>query len=636
MTSDLQVGVGKRSIAEAKAKRPLHVHDRVIVVGAFHGLTVLGHLVVVGMQGVDVLGIGEGQLAGEILVTRKEGSEGIGAIVGGQHHVYHGGSQRLNISDETGTALAEHQHDGLSESSQFTDQFLLVRRQVKVVHVAGRLAVGVLTHAGYNDVGSAGSGNGLGNAGSIFLLPLHGGLVIHHAGLVGHVREAGLEGLHNGIVLRNIFVGGTLPAVAPATVKGTKAVGIGTGYENLLVLRERQDAVILEQDLALQGGLIRLAGKLRCIEAGIFRLFPHRMLKQAQTHLQAQHAADGVIEAGLGDAAFLHQLYNHVAAHRVIGIHDHVNTGIDTHGHSLFFVGGHVVADVEVVNVGPVGHQHAVPVQLLFHPAGEKKGIGVRRNTVDGSRVHHSGERAGAEALQERSEELLAKVVLGDVGRCAVLARGRNAVTHKVLDGNGHVLLINMVGVCTLQGQRLLTGHLGLQIRVFTEALPDTGPAGIASQVHHRREHPRHLRGAGLISHGNAHLPGKLAVEGSAQVNLLRVQGAFIDIGRAVNHIQAIDAGNANGLHGLFLNLTHHGGRMLAGVCSIVHHIEDGTNFIMADDTLQFGGIDGLMRIVFQGGYIELDQLAGLFFQSHFGKHTLHLGLNGLVGGNGG
>ena len=402
------------------------------------------------------------------------------------------------------------------------------------------------------------------------------------------------------------------------------------------MLRQGQDAVILQEHLALQGRLVRLAGILGSGKTGIRMLFPERMVKQAQTNLQAKDTADGVVKTRLGDAAFLHQLDNGRAALGIVRIHDHVDTGVDAHGYSLFLVGGHMVTHIEVVNIGPVGHQHAVPAKLLLHPAGEQQCIGVRGNAVDGGRVHHSGKGTGAEALQKRSEELLTKVVLGNVGRCAVLARSRDAIAHEVLDGNGHVLQVNVVGIGALQGQGFLAGHLGLQIGIFAEALPDTGPAGIATEVHHRGEHPRHLRGAGFVGHGRTHLPGKLAVEGGAQVDLLRIQGTFVDIGRAVNHIQAVDAGNADSFHGLLLNLAHHGGRMFAGVGGVMHHIEDGAHLVLSDDFVQLGGIDGLMGIVLQRGYIELDQLASLFFQCHFLQDTLHLGLNGLVGGNGG
>ena len=299
----------------------------------------------------------------------------------------------------------------------------------------------------------------------------------------------------------------------------------------------------------------------------------------------------------------------------------------------------------EVVNVGPVRDQHAVPAQLLLHPAAQQNGVGVGGNAVDGGRVHHGGEGAGAEALQEGSEELLAEIVLCNDGRGAVLAGNRNAVTHEVLDGDGGILQADMIGVGALDGQGFLAGHLGLQVGIFTEALPDARPAGVAAQVHHRGEHPRHLGGTGLISHGTAHQAGIFPVEGGRQVYFLRIERTVREVRGTVNHVQAIDAGNADGFHALFLNLAHHGGRLLARMGGVVHHIEDGAHLILADNLVQLGRIDGLAGLVFQYGNVKLDQLAGLFFQGHPLEDLFHLGfyrlvcrdcLTAVVGGTGG
>ena len=184
----------------------------------------------------------------------------------------------------------------------------------------------------------------------------------------------------------------------------------------------------------------------------------------------------------------------------------------------------------EVVNIGPVRHKHTVPAKLLFHPSAEEDGVGVGGDAVDGGTVHHCGEGAGAEALQERSKEFLPEVILRDDGGSAVLTAHGNAVTHEVLDGHGNVLKVYVVGVFALKGQGFLAGKFGLQVRVFAEAFPQTGPAGITAEVHDRGEHPGNLRCAGFISHCMAHLAGEFTVESGAQVNLLRVQGAFAEV----------------------------------------------------------------------------------------------------------
>ena len=248
------------------------------------------------------------------------------------------------------------------------------------------------------------------------------------------------------------------------------------------------------------------------------------MLEQAQTDLQAQHAADGIIDAGHRDLALLGQVHDHVHAFRIVRVHDHVDAGIDAQRDSLPLVSRHVVARIEIVDVGPVRHQQAVPVQLLLHPAGEQQRIGMRRDAVDGGGIHHGGEGAGLEALLERAEEFFAQVILSDIGRGAVLSGERHAIAHEVLEAHGTVLQADVIGVAALDGDRLDAGHLGLQVRIFAETLPDTGPARIAAQVHDGREHPRALCGPGLIGHGPAHRKGIVAVEGGTEVDLLGIE----------------------------------------------------------------------------------------------------------------
>ena len=99
------------------------------------------------MQRVDVLGIGERELAGEVLVAGEEGGQGVAAVVGRKHHVHDGLRERLDVADDARTALVQHEDDRLAGSSKFPDEFLLVLGEVQVVHVAGRLAVRVLAHA---------------------------------------------------------------------------------------------------------------------------------------------------------------------------------------------------------------------------------------------------------------------------------------------------------------------------------------------------------------------------------------------------------------------------------------------------------------------------------------------------------
>ena len=361
-------------------------------------------------------------------------------------------------------------------------------------------------------------------------------------------------------------------------------------------------------------------------------MLPHGLVEQAQAHFQAKDAAHSIVDTGHGNLAALGKLHDVGDAFGIVGVHDHVDTGIDAKCHGLPLVGGNVVALVQIVDIGPVGNQHTVPVQLLLDPSGEEELVGVGGNAVDGGGIHHRGKGAGAEALLERAEELLAEVVLGDDGRGAVFAGDGNAIAHVVLDAHGNVLKVDVVGILSLQGDGLLAGHLRLQIGILAIAFPLAGPAAVAAQVHNRREHPGALGCAGLVGHCVAHLARILAVESGGQVDFLRIEGAVGEVAGAVDHIQAVDAGDADKFHRLFLNLCEHGSRVFTRMSCIVKHVQDGAHLVFADDLVQFCGVQGLVGIVLENKDRQLDHLAGFLLQGHALQHLFHLGFNVLVG----
>ena len=266
-----------------------------------------------------------------------------------------------------------------------------------------------------------------------------------------------------------------------------------------------------------------------------------------------------------------------------------------------------MVTHIEVVDVSPVGDEHAVPSELFLDPAGEEGLVGMGRDAVDGRGIDHGGQGAGAEAGQERAEEFLAKVVLGDDGRGAVLTAGRHAIAHEMLQGHGAVVGVDMVRVLTLDGDGLDAGHLGLEVGILAEAFPDARPARVAAEVHDRGEHPRALRGTGLIGHRLAEHAGIFAVERRGDIDLLRIEGTVGKVGGTMDHVESIDARDADEFHGLLLDLADHRGGLLAAVGGIVHDIEDGTDLVFAEDLLEFRRVDRLMGLVFQDGNVELD-----------------------------
>src|SRR5690554_8039702 len=209
----------------------------------------------------------------------------------------------------------------------------------------------------------------------------------------------------------------------------------------------------------------------------------NRRFEQTKTVFEAQHATNGVVDATHRYFAFFYQLFEQDAVVPVVGLHSHVDAGIDGHFDGLFFVGRHLLAGIEVVDVGPVGNNHTVPAEVFLEPLGQQLVAGVHGHAVDRSRVDHDGEGAGFNGLQKGRKVLFTQVLLADDGRGPVFAGHRYAVAHVVLHRYGNFFFADVVGVLALEAENGFAAHFGIQIGVFSVAFPHAGPAGIASQI---------------------------------------------------------------------------------------------------------------------------------------------------------
>ena len=138
---------------------------------------------------------------------------------------------------------------------------------------------------------------------------------------------------------------------------------------------------------------------------------------------------------------------------------------------------------VEIVDVGPVGHHHAVPAESFLQPLCYQLATGVYRLSVDGTRVDHDGQCPGFHQCLERGEAFLAQLAFGHVGRCAVFPRAGRTVAEIVLHAGCHMILVDVVGVVALKATDGSTAHDGIHQRVFAIVLPDAWPARVAAQV---------------------------------------------------------------------------------------------------------------------------------------------------------
>ena len=173
-------------------------------------------------------------------------------------------------------------------------------------------------------------------------------------------------------------------------------VGIGTGEQNLLTFGQRQDAaLVLQQNLRLFSGLQRFLGKLIATELLVALSTGVGLVKQVQAVFHAQDAAHGIVDALHAHLALFNKFLQQDAELHTVGIHRHVDTGIDGNADGVFLVFCHMFAREKVIDVGPVGHQHAVPLQVFLQPLGEIFVAGMHGHAVDGSRVDHHGQRTG-------------------------------------------------------------------------------------------------------------------------------------------------------------------------------------------------------------------------------------------------
>ena len=242
-----------------------------------------------------------------------------------------------------------------------------------------------------------------------------------------------------------------LPRDRPATVEAAQRVGVGAGDEDLARRHEGQRTVVLQQHNALAGGFKGLVGMLLTGKEGEVLPIIIRCIEEARAILQAQHAARGIVDAAHRHLALLHQLLQQGAEVPAVGIHRHVDAGVDGDADGLFLRCSDVVAAPEVHDVGPVGHNHAVPLQVVLQPLRQVLIVGVQGHAVVALRVHHHRERTVAHGLQERGEVLLAHLLRRDVRRRAVLAARRHAVAHVVLHASGHMPTVYVVGVVALK-----------------------------------------------------------------------------------------------------------------------------------------------------------------------------------------
>ena len=311
------------------------------------------------------------------------------------------------------------------------------------------------------------------------------------------------------------------------------------------------------------------------------------LVEEVQTILQSEDATHGIVDARHRHLTLLHEFLQQDAEVHAVGIHRHINTCIHSHAHGVFLVLGHMFALKEVVDVCPVGDEHAIPLQVFLQPLRQVFVAGVHGLAVDRARVHHHRQRTGKGCGLERLEVFLAQHLRRYIGRRTVLARPGSAIGEVVLRASADMVATQVIGIVALIALDLGFHHASVHNGILTEAFIDAWPARVATEVDHGVINPRTVGGAAFVSRNLCTRAGELGVKRCSEVDGLREERARLRVGHTVVMVEAVDVRNADILHRLLLDelnpllpLLHSGGTR-------ARCIQDATHLPILDDRVE-------------------------------------------------
>ena len=342
--------------------------------------------------------------------------------------------------------------------------------------------------------------------------------------------------------------------------------------------------------------------------------------EETETVFEAEYAPRGIVDALHAYAFFLHKLLEEGAEVEVVWFHRHVDACIDGHFDSFLLVGGDVLACVEIVDVGPVGDDHAIPAEVFLEPACEPFIACMHGHAVDRSAVDHKAQCAGLNTSPKRLEEFFAKFGGRYICRSSVLAGAGGAVTEVMFHACGYMVGAYMVGVVALEPAYLLRTHDGVDERILSEVFPYAWPARIAGEIDCRRICPGTVGGACLVCGDGSGLAGHFGVERGSDIDVLREENAAERVCGAVVLVETVDAWNSYLLHGYFLEISDYffpfGGSLRRGATGSV---EDRAYFIYGDSFVHFVGVEKEFTVFPRAEYIDrqFGHLADFFIEAH-------------------
>ena len=195
--------------------------------------------------------------------------------------------------------------------------------------------------------------------------------------------EALSERLKDSIVFRCKLISQlSLPGIGPASVQASHRVCIRAAQQNTAAFRNRKDSVVLQQDLRLNRRSIGSCGRSGRSKIPVIRHIPYRMVKQAKPEFHPEDSADSIVNPRHRHGTLLHKFLEMPAETPVRRDHRHINSGIDSEPDCILFAHGNPVPLIEVVDVVPVSHNHAVPVEIFLKPYSQEFPVAVKWHSV--------------------------------------------------------------------------------------------------------------------------------------------------------------------------------------------------------------------------------------------------------------
>ena len=144
-----------------------------------------------------------------------------------------------------------------------------------------------------------------------------------------------------------------------------------------------------------------------------------------------------------------------------------------------------------------------------------------------------------------------------------------------------------MVGIIALITLDFSFHHPSIDNNVLAEALPDTRPTRITTQVNHGIIHPRTVSCTTLISSDFSTCLGQFCIECRTDIDRLREKRPTLCIGHAVVMVKTVDIGNTKVLHRFLLNNPYPLLPLFNTWCPCSRSVEDGTHFPFGNERVE-------------------------------------------------